>query len=217
MINHNSIKDNTTAAATTDGIMQVPYPTTSPIPDGVSQQQIDDFYEWNKTQRAEPKHKEKLTRKDFKTILIKGINKHYYSFRSSTLSLEICLEPCFNGFDIAVYTNTFDVSTITKEDPELKEKKVCTDMEVSDEMFKKEIIGETQERSQETWDKALRIANDVWRRYRNTKKLKNWGMIEDKLGASQFGASASVFSGYLDVTGTTADPKLTTRYNASTT
>lgn len=163
--------------STTDSDMTVGVPVTATtdqtipyVSDGTTLGGLHELNKKNKVQND-------LTRKDFKVKLIKGISKHYYSFTSVTLELEICLEPCFNGFDVAFYENKYGDRG---GGPALKEKKICTDIELPKGFFEKEILGPTQERSDEVWDKALKIVNNIWRKHRNTSKLKDWGMIEGR-------------------------------------
>ncbi len=165
--------------------------------DTTDSDQVQELYDQLAKQPKEPHAKEKLIRSDFKRILIKGANKSYWSFKSTTLELEVCLEPCLGGFCVAIYGNKY---SIIQEAPELKEKKVCTNIELPEKLFKKELIEGTQERNEETWDKGLKIANSIWRKHKNNKKLKNWGMIDKDSGPMMSGAASlggAVSSGYL--------------------
>ena len=46
---------------------------------------------------------EKIHLRDFKKKSIEGAPLHYYSFEFD--DKELCLEPCLNGFDVALYDN----------------------------------------------------------------------------------------------------------------
>ena len=90
-----------------------------------------------------------LARSDFIRIDLDPV--HYYcSFRSD--DIEICLEPCAGGFCVAAYNENEDK---TKLEPGK-----CTNcdgyLESAGAMF--------GERREDTWKKALEIANDLYRR-----------------------------------------------------
>lgn len=94
---------------------------------------------------------------------------HYYcSFRSD--DIEICLEPCAGGFDVAIYADD-------AEGPEFKstvEPKRCT--ETGDYTRIDALFGD---RKDEDWKQALEIANDLYQRIvipdckKNTVKFLN--------------------------------------------
>ncbi|MCK4307283.1 hypothetical protein KAW50_03535 [candidate division WOR-3 bacterium] len=135
-----------------------------------------------------------LERIDFKIIHLKGTSRHYFSFLDRPNEIEICLEPCLDGFCIASYTP--DTSM-------LLEKKLCTKMrtifrqeeklteqnkEISEELHNKlmdrEMFGTTQERSNKCWTKALELASKIYRIQANTLQLKRYKLIErDELKA----------------------------------
>ncbi len=125
-----------------------------------------------------------ITRSDFARVDLKGLAGHYYfSYLNRWLGIEICLEPCLNGFDIAMYD----------KQNSLIGKKICTDLPTdlkesifkdkgkhnSEELIQKEMLKGTQERSSWVWDKTLKIANEMLRSYRNQVKLKDWKIIPD--------------------------------------
>lgn len=86
----------------------------------------------------------KLKREDF--IRIEGIlNRYYYSYKTD--KVEITLEFCLNGFDVAVY----DLNE------NLLEPKVCTDFSLEDfkTLPREKII-----------DKAIKIANTFYKKYK---------------------------------------------------
>lgn len=183
---------------TTDpAIERNPIDGTAKWADSMHQVEVDKLYGSYNKQAKEP-GKETLVRADFKKILIKGVNKFYWSFKSMTLELEVCLEPCLGGFCIAIYENKFSGVPV---EPELKEKKVCTNIELPEKMFRKELIEGTQERSEETWEKGLKIANNFWRKHKNNKKLKEWGMIKGDQQGIVMGATASGYmqTGFMQI------------------
>jgi len=108
-----------------------------------------------------------LARSDFIRIDIDPV--HYYcSFRSD--DIEICLEPCAGGFDVAIYVDD-------AEGPEFKstlEPKRCT--ETGDYTRIDALFGD---RKDEDWKQALEIANDLYQRIvipdckKNTVKFLN--------------------------------------------
>ena len=93
-----------------------------------------------------------LAKPDFIRIDLDPVH-HYYSFRSD--DIEICLEPCAGGFDVAIYADD-------AEGPEFKstvEPKRCT--ETGDYTRIDALFGD---RKDEDWKQALEIANDLYRR-----------------------------------------------------
>lgn len=134
----------------------------------------------------------KLTRSDFKKIDLKGLPNHwYYSFIDLYLDIEITLEPCMNGFCVGFWKNS---------DGSLLNKKICTNLEEmifkeEEDLFKakkeipkgfcdslrqKEILYGILERSELAWDKALSIANQLYRRKRNEETLRKWKILKDE-------------------------------------
>lgn len=145
-----------------------------------------------------PKEKDKLIRSDFKKVHLKGEgNKYYFSWVSHISSVEICLEPCFSGFCVAAYKkNPSDYRYAPGEErdpfgPDIIDKKICTNMNLGEKFFMKELMEGTQERSSKIWHKALEIANEIFRGLRNTDKLKRWGMIPDPNKHYMGGAGSS--------------------------
>ncbi len=79
-----------------------------------------------------------LTLKDFKPKVVAD-TLTYFSYEFS--AFEICLEPCLNGFDIALYRNqnlVFD--------------KICTDLDLSTTPWP------------QVYEKAVQLANDLYQR-----------------------------------------------------
>ena len=134
-----------------------------------------------------------LTRSDFKRKDLKGqANRWYYSFIDRYLNRELTLEPCLNGFCVGFWKfNTQD----------LLSKKVCTDLremvfkaeedyykehegnlpaELCDSLRQKELMLGTLERSEKVWDKALLIANQLYRQVRNEEYLRRKKIIKDE-------------------------------------
>ena len=128
-----------------------------------------------------------LTRSDFRRVDLKGSGKKYYfSFEDRALGIELCLEPCASGFDTALYKNSMDSPLYSQ----LVGKKICTNFKSGiykdekdnvDKLMMQDFLQGTLERSQKVWDKALNIANRLYRIERNNDKLKRWKMIE-KIG-----------------------------------
>lgn len=88
-----------------------------------------------------------LSRTDFFRIDLDPVH-YYYSFRSE--DFEICLEPCAGGFDVAAYNGKKN----------MYEPRKCTDhdgyLDSPEAMF--------WERREDTWNKALVMANDLYTR-----------------------------------------------------
>ena len=117
-------------------------------------------------------------RDDFKRVDTKGGGQHYYHSHHDVIeNIEICLEPCLNGFDVALYKNE-----------NLIDQKRCTDLKASifkrnleeakpsdEKTLKLEMHG-TQERSQVCWDSALKIANEMFRGYKNKRRIERMGL-----------------------------------------
>lgn len=89
-----------------------------------------------------------LTRSDFIRIDLDK-EHYYYSFKSDTV--EICLEPCAAGFCVVAYN----------EDKTMLESKKCTNCDGYLSSYQA-IFGERRE---DTWNKALVIADELYRRF----------------------------------------------------
>lgn len=135
--------------------------------------------------------KKDLKRDNFKRQDLKGLgDRYYFSFKDRGLGIEICLEPCLNGFDVGLYKHE-----------ELVNKKECTDLNenifaLEEKNFTKKDIKEneklggnleelelrhgTLERSSVVWEKALKIASRIYRKERNIARLKEWEILKDK-------------------------------------
>jgi hypothetical protein len=91
-----------------------------------------------------------LSPTDFKKITLEG-GYSYFSYKHP--NFEICLEPCLNGFDVAIYSN----------EQELLDSKQCTDMELPDAMDKTSqfiVIA-----------RALKIANELMNKHSNRPEV----------------------------------------------
>ena len=120
-----------------------------------------------------------ITRSDFHRVDLKGMGgRYYYSYSDRWLGIELCLEACLNGFDVAMYN----------KDNFLIGKKICTNLkgpifkdqkdQISEEEFiQRELRYGILERTEQVWDKALKIANRLLRSYRNQEKLKDWNVL----------------------------------------
>ena len=112
-----------------------------------------------------------LTRNDFQF----EPNLKYYFYREEKYPIEICLEPCFNGFDVAIYNRNGDWLIRDKE---------CTDEQGygSKEFIEGEIYNGPQLRRPETWNHALKIANRFYSSFMNYVKLKKIKMVDSVEG-----------------------------------
>lgn len=116
--------------------------------------------------------KKKLVKDDF----IYVSEYRYYSFKDPDMGVEVALEPCFNGFCVALYL-------IGGKGP-LGEKK-CTNESGygSEEFIKLEVsAGLPQIRRPETWNHALKIANRFWTGLKNYLRLRKMKILEVKNG-----------------------------------
>lgn len=127
-----------------------------------------------------------LTRSDFKKVDIKGRGmKYYFSFVDKYLGVELCLEPCANGFDVGLYQRGNWLigkkeCTNLKSGIYKKEKVVSKENDNPysfDKLMMQDFIHGTLERSEKAWDKGLKIANKLYRSYKNQERLKRWKMI----------------------------------------
>ncbi len=89
-----------------------------------------------------------LARTDFIRINLDKLH-YYHSFKSS--GIEICLEPCAGGFCVVPFN----------EEREMLEPRKCTHSDGYLDSYQA-IFGE---RRDDTWTKALVIANDLYRRF----------------------------------------------------
>lgn len=89
-----------------------------------------------------------LARTDFIRINLDKLH-YYHSFKSS--GIEICLEPCAGGFCVVPFN----------EKKEMLEPKKCTNCDGYIDSYQA-IFGE---RRDDTWNKALVIANELYRRF----------------------------------------------------
>ena len=113
-----------------------------------------------------------LKREDFKY----EANLRYYSFKDLKLGIEIGIEPCFNGFDVAIYK-------IGDMGP-LREKE-CTDQKDygSSGFISREIrSSRPQIRTKETWEIALKIANKFYSSILNYLNIRKSGILEEEEG-----------------------------------
>ncbi len=115
---------------------------------------FDDYSSWKDAaeeigQIAREIHANKvLARTDFIRINLDKLH-YYYSFKSS--GIEICIEPCAGGFCVAAYN----------EDKTMLESRKCTNCDGYLDSYQA-IFGERRE---DTWTKALVIANELYRRF----------------------------------------------------
>ena len=145
-----------------------------------------------------------LERDDFKKVNLKGLGQRYYfSFREPYLQIEICLEPCLNGFDVGLYDTRYgelfgrkECTNLQKEniyslDKVEKEYKKLTKKEreiFKGALEKEDSIHKTLERNSKAWTKGLQIANKVFRMRKNAERIKRWDMIEQgELGEKREG------------------------------
>lgn len=140
-----------------------------------------------------------LTRSNFRRIDLKGEgNKYYFSFIDKLLNIELCFEPCMNGFEVAMY----GISKGPFRFFDLIGKKICTNLkelifkkeedvykknsgeelpkELLDKLRTTELYYGTLERSERAWDKALAIAKKLYRIKRNEQRIRNWKLVEDE-------------------------------------
>lgn len=114
--------------------------------------------------------KKKLVKEDFKYLS----SQLYYSFKDESLGIEIGIEPCFNGFDVAIY-KIGDIGP-------LRDKECTNEKYGSSQFILEEIKCPTpQPRRKETWDHALKIANKFYRSilsYVKVRKLKILDEVE---------------------------------------
>lgn len=89
-----------------------------------------------------------LSRKD---VIRKDLDKDHYYYSFVHDDIEICLEPCAGGFCVAVYNEGF-----MKLEPEK-----CTNCDG----YLSSFTAMFGERTDETWVKALEMANDLYKRY----------------------------------------------------
>lgn len=90
----------------------------------------------------------KITKKDFKKFV--GDIHYFYYFEYNNLGYEVTLEPCLNGFDVALYNRD-----IRARRYELVTEKFCTNLRG----YKFEI--KDYERDDKTWDLAIKMANKI--------------------------------------------------------
>lgn len=123
--------------------------------------------------------KQLLKKSSFKRTLIKGMGQRYYYQYKGPLA-EVCLEPCIRGFDVALYQPTSNVLVARSgKEPELIYSKKCTNINLGDEYFKKD-LHKTQPRPKKVWEKALKIANEMYNTYRKELILKKWKLTQSK-------------------------------------
>jgi len=109
----------------------------------------------------------KFTREDFQF----EPKLKYYFYKDKDWPIEIAIEPCFNGFDVALYR--------TDEGPWLLREKECTNEEGYGGNFViLEIHAGPLPRRLETWRHALKIANKFYASFMNYVKLHKMRLIE---------------------------------------
>ncbi len=90
----------------------------------------------------------KFVKEDFHRINL-GKSKYYYSIK--TQLMEICIEPCAAGFDVAIFYPNEEIAFPRR----------CTKHDGYDKTYNS-LIGE---RRDETWKKALEIAGELFDRF----------------------------------------------------
>ena len=95
----------------------------------------------------------------------------YYFYREEKWNIEIAIEPCFNGFDVALYR--LDGLWLIRD-------KECTNEHGygTKEFIENEIHNGPQERRRETWAHALKIANKFYSSFMNYVKLRKMRLTE---------------------------------------
>lgn len=121
--------------------------------------------------------KKKLGKKDFKYLP----GYRYYAFEDESLGIEIGIEPCFNGFDVAIY-KLGDTGPFRDKE--------CTNEKYGSSKFIMEEIkcATPQPRREETWDHALKIANKFYRSIKSYVKARGLKILEE-----DYGVESSVF------------------------
>lgn len=117
--------------------------------------------------------KKELTKKDFKYVPA----YRYYSYKDPQVGVELALEPCFNGFCVALYL-------IGGIGP-IREKQCTNEQGYGNEAFiRKEVAaGIPQMRKAETWDHALKIANKFWSSLASYIKLNKMKILKVEEGS----------------------------------
>lgn len=92
--------------------------------------------------------KKSVNKTDFKQFI--GEVYRFYRFTHKGKHYELAFEPCFNGFDIALYERYGEKSY------ELVEKKVC----LGEKGYDSDIFA-IRERRPETWEHAVTVANEI--------------------------------------------------------
>jgi len=99
----------------------------------------------------------------------------YYFFKDKDFPIEINFEPCFNGFDVALYRSD--------EGPWLLRDKECTNEEGygGKDFIVREIQIGLQERRLETWEHALKIANKFYSSFLSYAKVRKLKLMPDEV------------------------------------
>jgi hypothetical protein len=101
---------------------------------------------------------EKLTIGNFTRLGMAGSFQHYFTYLDEN-GYEVCLESCLNGYDVAIY-----------KDKELLVEKQCTDI---DGMLEAQIIPGFSMLGGEALQKALAIANDMYKKFYESEEVNN--------------------------------------------
>lgn len=94
-----------------------------------------------------------------------GENYYFYRFSRYNKKYELCLEPCLNGYCVALYESFDDEYKIT---PVIIMPKKCTKMNYCFIDFMN-----NKDRPKEVWDKAINYANQMLKIYFERKVDKN--------------------------------------------
>lgn len=101
-----------------------------------------------------------LTIKDF--VLVGEIKPYYANYFNKNGNLySLCLEPCLNGFDVAIYVRQGQGAW------EIIEPKKCTDFNFGDRGLQFGIEGLKQGQANMVLLRALKFANEFYKKFNN--------------------------------------------------
>ncbi len=141
------------------------------------------IYTGSNASAGTPTMDQNLNRSDFKKIEMKGLgNKHYFSIQRYGTDYEYTLEPCQHGFCVSLFhQNERKHSECTNLDSNIFKEEVEEETKPGKLNAKQRLLlldqHITQERSNEVWDKAGKIANEFQNIVKNEGRLKDWGFM----------------------------------------
>lgn len=128
----------------------------------------------------------------------KNLDQYHYFYSFGVPGVEICLEPCSAGFDVAVYTDDCSDGILRSKNIAAEDKR-CT--ETGDYLTSAEAL--FGDRSDKDWNRALEIANELLDKY-----VKDKGALKEKLAQPEIKGNDLITAGEIKTLRTNAQERI---------